>query len=120
MKKKFLTLSVIMCMALSVVACGKEKIADPEVPQAAIADLADEEIEEVTEDLDYNDETEVAEESSENYVLCGTLYSSMKYQSGEFDEYGKIQAIIYDGGLEDDTFTLVGTVYFKTQRIRTQ
>lgn len=118
MKKKLLTIMMIGCMALVGVACGKENtVSDVTAENETVtAEDTTADVEEAgNEDSSEEAVTEESEESEESMseVWCGYLQSSMKDESGEPDEYGTIRPIIYDGGLEDDTFTVVGTLNFK-------
>lgn len=118
MKKKLLTLMMIGCMALAGVACGKENVvSDVNTSNETVTTedaTTNEPIasdDEVVEELE--DDSEDDSEESFSEVWCGYLQSSKKDESGEPDEYGTLQPIIYDGGLEGDTFTIVGTLNFK-------
>ncbi|CBK75900.1 hypothetical protein CIY_34590 [Butyrivibrio fibrisolvens 16/4] len=115
MKKRIMVLSMIFCMGLATIACGKEESA-PETSEAvesveqSVDDTASEETTESSEEVTEDEEDE---EATNTTVWCGYLEASNKELSGEPDEYGVIRAIIYDAHLDGDTFTLEGTLNFK-------
>lgn len=136
MKKRLLALSMILAMSLAAVACGQDDDAQMMSNPASITEEADDvedtvdttEAEDVTgaadaesdvtDDAAATDEvTDESEDITDNAgvteIWCGYLMASNKDQSGEPDEYGMIQAIIYDGGFDGDTFTVYGTLNFK-------
>ena len=99
MKKKFITMALILCMGLSAVACGKGKASDEGTQGAETA-------------------SDVGESS--NYMMDGVwiahLSASEKDKIGTTDEDGNLYAIIYAAEASDDAFTVTGTMDFKTDK----
>jgi hypothetical protein len=110
MKKRIMVLSMIFCMGLATIACGKEESA-PETSEAV--ESVEQSVEETVSEETTEDVEEDSEATAQTEVWCGYLEASNKELSGEPDEYGVIRAIIYDAHLDGDTFTLEGTLNFK-------
>lgn len=124
MKKISLLLAIVFCFSL--VGCGKntapaalestnsvetnqstESVESTEIPE----DTASEDFAETPDSVD----NEEAEEDDGTYWLSGYLKSSEKDKSGEPDEYGVIQPIIYVAKIDGDSLIIEGTTNFRNE-----
>ena len=121
MKKLSLLLVVSICVTL--MGCGKEENAD----SGAITGISVEPIENVTESEPLSEtnttETNTTEEhftealdDEGTYWLSGYLRASEKDKAGEPDEYGVLQAIIYEAYIEDGFLTVKGVTNFRNDK----
>ena len=107
---KKMTLVLALTLSLSLVGCGQT-----EAPASSEADQTVETTES-TETLNTEDSTEAsdstvteeAEEDDGSYWLSGHLLSSEKDKSGEPDENGNPQPIVYVAKIDGDSFIVEG------------
>ena len=116
MKNLSFLLAASICVTL--LGCGKAE--NPEA--GAVTGLSLEPIETVTESesLPETDTTEThfteALNDEGSYWVSGYLRASDKESAGEPDEYGVLQAIIYEAGIEDDFLTVKGVTNFRNDK----
>ncbi len=120
MKKKLLVMIMVSSMALQVVGCGASDAANTET--ATATGVSVEPIESVAE-ADPVAETEAPEEhftealdDDGTYWVSGYLRASDKSKAGEPDEYGVLQAVIYEADIEDDVLTIKGVTNFRNDK----
>lgn len=114
MKKISLLLATALCVTLF--GCGTEKA------DTVTTGISFEPIESNNE----SDSLAVADETEEHvtgsldeegvYWVSGYLRSSDKDAAGEPDEYGVLQAIIYEANIEDDVLTIKGVTNFRNDK----
>ena len=116
MRKISLLLAASVCVTL--LGCGKTENAET----GAATGFSVEPIESVTEseplsetDTAENDFTEALDDEG-TYWLSGYLRASDKDSAGEPDEYGVLQAIIYEAYIEDDILTVKGVTNFRNDK----
>ena len=116
MKKISLLLVASICVTL--LGCGKTENAEA----TAVSGISIEPIENVSEsetltetDTTDNHFTEALDDEG-TYWLSGYLRASDKDSAGQPDEYGVLQAIIYDTSIEDDVFTVKGVTNFRNDK----
>ncbi len=117
MKKISLLLAASICITL--LGCGKT-----ETPETgAETGISVEPIESIVES-EPTSETDTAEEQhftealddDGSYWMSGYLRASDKDSAGEPDEYGVLQAIIYEAYIEDDLLTVKGVTNFRNEK----
>ena len=116
MKKISIQLAASICVTL--LGCGKAENAET----GAEAGFSVEPIESVAESETLT-ETDTGEthftEALDNegtYWLSGYLRASDKDSAGEPDEYGVLQAVIYEAYIEDDVLTVKGVTNFRNDK----
>ncbi len=116
MRKISLLLAASVCVTL--LGCGKTENAET----GAATGFSVEPIESVTEseplsetDTAENDFTKALDDEG-TYWLSGYLRASDKDSAGEPDEYGVLQAIIYEAYIEDDILTVKGVTNFRNDK----
>ena len=118
MKKKLLVMFMVSSMVLQVVACGTDDTKNTETATG----ISVESIENVTESDSFveTDTTEShfteALDDEGTYWVSGYLRASDKDNAGEPDEYGVLQAIIYEANIEDDVLTVKGVTNFRNDK----
>ncbi len=114
MKKISLLLAASICVTL--LGCGKTE----NVETGAVTGFSVEPIESVTESEPLTETTEKhfteALDDDGTYWMSGYLRASDKDSAGEPDEYGVLQAIIYDAYIEDDCLTVKGVTNFRNHK----
>ena len=116
MKKTSFLLVVSICVTL--LGCGKTENAET----GAVTGFSVEPIESVAESetLSETDTTEnhfaEALDDEGTYWLSGYLRASDKESAGQPDEYGVLQAIIYEANIEDDVLTVKGVTNFRNDK----
>ncbi len=120
MKKISLLLAASICVTL--LGCGKTETAETE----AVTGISVEPIESVAESEPVSEpvfEPDTTEEhftealdDEGSYWVSGYLRASDKDSAGEPDEYGVLQAIIYEANIEDDVLTIKGVTNFRNDK----
>ena len=120
MKKISLLLVASICVTL--LGCGKTESDET----AAVTAVSVEPIESVSEPEPLT-ETETETDTTDKnftealndegtYWISGNLRASDKDSAGQPDEYGVLQAIIYEANIEDDTLTVKGVTNFRNDK----
>lgn len=125
MKRLSLLLAAALCITL--LGCGNTKDAE------TAAGVAKEPIEPITENDSFAEtdttesaslaETDTTEEhftealdDEGTYWMSGYLRASDRESAGEPDEYGVLQAIVYEAYIEDDVLTVKGVTNFRNDK----
>ncbi len=116
MKKISLLLAASICVTL--LGCGKTENAET----GAVTGFSVEPIESATESESLS-ETDITEahftealDDEGTYWMSGYLRASDKDSAGEPDEYGVLQAIIYEAYIENDQLTVKGVTNFRNDK----